>query len=422
MYFLRKNNLQSKFRDNKTVLANFSYLTILQLFTLLGPLITYPYLVRVIGLQLYGIVIYAQVLVSYISLVVDFGFNSIGAKEIASNKDNLNKISEILSSIQINKLIIWLLCFLIYYIIICIIPFFYEHKLLYLCSFFLTFNEVLFPVWFFQGIEKMKYTTYINIFVKLMFIMMIFLFINSKSDYIYVPFFYSLGALVAGLFSFYVIIKKEKVKFVLVPISRLLFYFKESYSLFVSVISVRLYLNINKLVVGSFLGMSEVAAYDLGEKIATTMKIPIGMIGQATFPKIARERNIKYINNIMFIVIAIAVLGYFVLFLLTPFIVEIFTGEIYAETVTIVRILGLSGILASANYFLGGNRLIPLGYKKEYMQVMILNSIFYFLVLSFLYLGNMLNIYTISIATITVEFFNLLSLIKYNKRLNILRD
>ena len=410
----------SKIKENKTVLTNFSYLTLLQVFTLLGPLIAYPYLVRTIGLHLYGIVIYAQVLVSYISLIVDFGFNSIGAKDVASNRDNRDTISEIVSSIQLNKLIIWFICLIIYLIVICFVPFFKDHRFLYICSFFITFNELLFPVWFFQGIEKMKYTTYINIFVKLMFILLIFIVIKNETDYIYIPLLNSLGALVAGLFSFYVIVKKEHVKIVFVPISKLIYYLKESFSLFISIISVRLYLNINKLVVGTCLGMSEVAIYDLGEKIATAMKIPIGMIGQATFPKIARERNIRYINKLMYIVVGLAILGYLILFLFAPLIVEIFIGEIYTDAIVIVRILGLSGIFAAGNYFLGGNRLIPLGYKKEYMKVMILNCLFYFCLLIILYLGNFLNVYSISIVTIVVEMFNMLSLIRHTKKLKIL--
>lgn len=412
----------SKIKENRTVLTNFSYLTLLQFVTLLGPLITYPYLVRTIGLHLYGIVIFAQVLVSYISLIVDFGFNSIGAKEIASNRDNPNITSEIVSSIQLNKLIIWFICFVIYFIVICFVPFFKDHKFVYICSFFITFNELLFPVWLFQGIEKMKYTTYINVFVKLMFILLIFIVVKNDSDYIYIPLLNSIGALVAGFFSFYVIIKKEHIRLFWVPISKLIYYFKESISLFISVISVRLYLNINKLVVGSCLGMSEVAIYDLGEKIATTMKIPIGMIGQATFPKISRERNIRYINRLMAIVVGLAILGYIVLFLFTPLMVKLFIGENNLDAIVIVRILGLSGIFAAGNYFLGGNRLIPLGYKNEYMKVMVLNCLFYFFLLVILYLGDFLNLYSISVVTIAVEIFNTLSLIRWNKRLNILHN
>ena len=59
---------QDKLSRNKTVLANFSYLSILQVFTILFPLLTYPYLLRVIGLELYGVIVFAQAIINYVSL------------------------------------------------------------------------------------------------------------------------------------------------------------------------------------------------------------------------------------------------------------------------------------------------------------------------------------------------------------------
>lgn len=67
--------LQERLGRNKTILANFSYLSLLQVFAILFPLLTYPYLLRVIGLELYGVIIFAQSIINYVSLVINFGFN-----------------------------------------------------------------------------------------------------------------------------------------------------------------------------------------------------------------------------------------------------------------------------------------------------------------------------------------------------------
>ena len=58
--------LKERLGRNKTVLANFSYLSILQVFTILFPLLTYPYLLRVIGLELYGVIVGDQFRVQYV--------------------------------------------------------------------------------------------------------------------------------------------------------------------------------------------------------------------------------------------------------------------------------------------------------------------------------------------------------------------
>ena len=417
MIFIRKNILT----NNKTILTNFSYLTILQVFVLLFPLITYPYLLRVVGLELWGIVVFAQTIISYISLIINFGFNVTGAKDIASNRNNNNLISEIVSSIYINKIIIWIVCFSIYITVISIVPFFREHYLLYLLSYFLTFNELLFPVWFFQGIEKMKYITYINIFVRAMFVLLIFVFVRDASDYLYIPLLNSIGPLLGGLISIFVIIRKESVRFTFVPKCKLLNYIKDAFPIFISIISINVYGNLNKLIVGSFLGMSEVAVYDIGEKIRGLMGLPIQMMGQATFPKIAREKKISFVNKVMFFVVSLVSVCYVVLFFISPWLVCFFIGTESQEAVWIIRILGLGVILSACNIYLGGNRLVPFGYKNRYMQVMVGNSVFYMLAVSTLYLLGIINLYSVAVLMVLVEFVCFCSLVYENRKLSILR-
>ena len=179
--------LREKLGRNKTVLANVSYLSILQIFTILFPLLTYPYLLRVIGLDLYGVIVFAQTIITYVSLVINFGFNMSGAKNVAICKENKELLSRIVSSTYLCKLILWSICVVVYFSIISIVPFFKEHYWVYSLSFLLTFNELLLPIWFFQGIENMKYITIVNMLARLLFVIAIFLFIHERDDYLLVP-------------------------------------------------------------------------------------------------------------------------------------------------------------------------------------------------------------------------------------------
>lgn len=416
MFLVGKNVL----RNNKTILANFSYLTILQIFVLLFPLITYPYLIPIVGLDLWGVVVFAQTIVSYISLVINFGFNVTGAKEIASNRNDQKLISEIVSSIYINKTILWVGCLVIYVAIISIIPFFREHYILYLLSYFLTFNELLFPGWFFQGIEKMKYITFINIFIRSMFVLLIFVFVRDTSDYLYIPLLNSVGPLLGGIISIYIVTRKESVKFILVKKDILIKYIKDAFPIFVSVISISLYGNLNKLVVGTFLGMSEVAIYDIGEKIKSLMGLPLQMAGQATFPKIARERRVSFVNKVMLLVVSLVSLCYVILYFIAPWVVEFFIGYMSQEAVWIIRILGISVILSACNIYLGGNRLVPFGHKTAYMRVMVGNSICYVLVVGILYTLNIITLNSVAFLVVFVELVCFCALLYENNRLSIL--
>ena len=149
--------LQERLGRNKTILANFSYLSLLQVFAILFPLLTYPYLLRVIGLELYGVIIFAQSIINYVSLVINFGFNMSGARNVATYKQDRARLSRIVTSIYWCKFILWLVCLVLYLSVISMVPFFEDHYWVYILSFLLTFNELMLPIWFFQGIEKMKY-------------------------------------------------------------------------------------------------------------------------------------------------------------------------------------------------------------------------------------------------------------------------
>lgn len=413
-------SIKEKVARNKTVLANFSYLSILQVFTILFPLLTYPYLLRVIGLELYGVIVFAQSIIIYISLVINFGFNMSSAKDVAIHKEDKEKLSRIVSTTYISKFILWVICGVGYLVVITTFDFFREYYWVYFLSYLLTFNELLLPTWFFQGIEKMKYITIVNVSSRLVFVAAIFLFVKEKSDYLYVPLLNGIGAVVAGLLALYIVFKKEGVQFRLSSIYGIREDYKRSFPLFVSSISTQIYLNVNKLVVGSCLGMSEVAIYDIGEKVLHLMKLPIQMVAQATFPKISREKNIHYINRLIFLIIGVVLVGYIIVFVCSSWIVYLFTGEYITKAILVIRVLTLSAVLGSVNYFLAGNRLIPLGYSVLYMRIMLLNCLLYLFVLTALYIMDYVSIYVVAWLSVLIEVFSLCILLIQCKKNNIL--
>ena len=411
---------QDKLSRNKTVLANFSYLSLLQVFTILFPLLTYPYLLRVIGLELYGVIVFAQTIINYVSLVINFGFNMSGARDVAVHKEDKVRLSRIVSSTYLCKFILWIVCHIVYLSVISIVPFFRDYYWVYLLSFLLTLNELLLPIWFFQGIEKMKYITIVNLSARLLFVAAIFLFVREREDYLLVPFLNGIGTILAGGLSLYIVLGKEKINLFVIPIKDLKSAYKESFPLFVSSLSTQIYVNVNKLVIGSFLGMSEVSIYDMADKVLHLMKLPISMMAQAVFPKISRERNIRFVNRVMFLVAGTVLLAYICVFIGSDWIVYLFTGEYMEEASIIMRLLGVSAILVSFNGFLGGNRLVPFGYSSVYMKTMVGNCLFFLAGTGLLLLTHTINMYTVTVMAVAVEVFCFVSLIYRNWRLGLL--
>ena len=272
-----------KLKKNKLLVENFSYLSALQIFNTILPLITYPYLIRVLGAELYGLVVFAQAIIAYFSIMINFGFNISATKEIAIHRENKVKLSEIVSSIFIIKISLFLLVAIILIGLILFVPEFHEHYLLYLFSLGLTVNEVIFPIWYFQGIEKMRYITYISIISRLVFTALIFFIIKQESDYILVPLFNTIGSVIGGLVALYFVFIKGQLKISL-PDGKIVFgYFKSSTPFFLSRVSAVINIRTNALVIGYFLGYTEVSYYDLASKICQVFKIPFTLINQTIY-------------------------------------------------------------------------------------------------------------------------------------------
>lgn len=393
--------------NNSTVVKNFSYLTVMQLFTLLSPLITYPYLLRVIGQELYGSIVFAQTIITYINIFINFGFNLSGTQIISLNRNNPEYISEAVSNIYTSKFIFWLTSIIIYFSVVSFIHIPSESKLLYYISFFLTLNDLMLPIWYYQGVEKMKYITFLNIGVRILFMALIFVFVKDQSDFLLVPFFHSIGAICAGIASLYIIFKVERVKYQRPTLGSLKKYIVGSFPLFITSVSQSIYVNINKLVVGIVLGMSELAIYDFGEKITTFLKVPVNMIYQATFPKISRERSIRYVNRLMGLSVAIITFIYALIFVMAPYIVYLFWGEIIQQAVTILRIIPAGAVFCCISTFLSGNRLMAWGFKKEYMLVAISSSIIYIILLFVFLMFGLLDIYMLAFLAVIGEIITI---------------
>jgi len=182
----------------KRLTENFLSLSILRALNYLLPLITLPYLVRVLGPEKFGLIAFAQAFIGYFIILTDYGFNLSATREISIHRDEKEKVSKIFNSVMAVKFLLGMLSFIILALILTFIPKFGNDWLVYIFAFGMVLGNILFPVWFFQGMEKMKYITILNIVAKGIFTVCIFIFIRKMADYIYVPLINSMGFLAAG--------------------------------------------------------------------------------------------------------------------------------------------------------------------------------------------------------------------------------
>lgn len=390
--------------NHNVILGNLSYLSVLQIFLLIAPLITYPYLVRVLSRELYGVVLTAQVLANYASILIDFGSNSVCAKHVSINRSDLKKLSEIINSVLVVRSIIFVVCFFIYTIVVFIIPQYRAYFILFLLSYGMVINELLFPQYFFQGIEKMKYITIINIVIRVVFILLVFVFVKTSEDYLFIPVLYTIGYLVGGIISLHIVYKKINLFFYIPTIKVMKVYVKDSLAIFATDFICTIKDKLNYLLVGSFAGMENVVVYDLGSKINGILTKPISIISVSLFPKLAKSRDVKIFKKTIVSTFLLTCFVVLIANIFLPLIIHFFIGDDYSNLLPI-RLFTLAPIFLSISVIIYNNFFIAFGYNKYALFSIIFTTIAYVVIFIVLIMTNYLNTLYAFIILILVSYF-----------------
>lgn len=399
----RRQLIKLSIKRNRVLIENFSYISLLQIFLLLAPLITYPYLVRVLGMELYGTVITAQILSSYASIIINFGSDSVCAKHVAVNRDKQDKLSEIVSSVLSVRFVLWLITFIIYIGVVFIVPEYRNYYSLFIFTYGLTTNELLFPQYFFQGIEEMKYTTIVNIFCKIVFIILVFFIVKKPDDYLLVPILYTLGYLLGGVYALWVVFKKKGLHFYIPKFKQVKIYVKDSSALFATDLVCTVKDKLNYLLLGVCSTMSNVVVYDLGMKIYGLITRPAGIINVVLFPKSAKSKNIHQFNKILLVIVVVDIIIIGLMNLFLPYIVELFIHK--KINLLPVRLFTLAPLFSTTSSFIMSNMCIAYGYNKYALYSILVTTTAYVATLIVFYFTHYLNnLYAFVILAISSYF------------------
>ena len=394
--------------DFKIIRNNFFSLTSLKVLTYILPLITFPYLIRVLGIEKFGLIMFAQATMYYFEIVVDFGFNLSATREVALNAKKPNKLNEIISAVFSIKFMLLLFSFLVLIVVVNLFDRFLQDFLLYYYSFLKVIALAFFPVWFFQGIEKMKYITLIDIISKSIFTVLIFVFVQSESDYILVPLISGVGYIIGTIFSLIYLFKRFKKSFIICSFSVLKKYFNDSLMFFLSRVSVSLYTTSNAFFLGLVTSNIMVGYYAVAEKLYMVIRQLYQPIVQVIYPYMSKSKNVKFFKKLYPIIISLNFIGVYVLWVYAPEIIFMVTNETFLETVKVFRILLIVACVVVPSVLIGYPFLAALGYKNEANYSTIIGSLFHVISLTVLFFCNSIDIYSIVYLLIITELIVLI--------------
>jgi PST family polysaccharide transporter len=371
----------ARIRGERQLFDNIISLFLLQGANYILPLITIPYLVRVFGPELFGLLSFSSSTIGYFVLITDYGFNLSATRQVSIYRDDKSKINQIVSSVMIIKVFLMLFSLALLCILVSYVDFFKKDSALYFVTFGTVVGQVFFPVWFFQGMEKMKHVTILNIISKVIFTVLIFFFVKDKSDYLWVPILTSLGFFVSAIWSFYLLKKVFKIQFSLQKFNDLKAQLFDGFHIFFSSISISLYTNSITFILGIFTNNTIVGYYSGAEKIIQAIKGLYSPVSQAIYPYIGKRisenklsglQTIKKVTKLVggsMLVISIFV------FFFSENLVSILLGSGFQESVKILMILSFLPFFVSLSNMLGIQTILNLGYKKAFSFIVMISAV-----------------------------------------------
>lgn len=373
--------------------------------------VTFPYLLHVLGPSKFGAITFVQSLITYGNIITDFGFNLTAPRDISQADEK--QIPRHFSSILIAKIILLLLVIILgsillycfndqidIVLIICVIP--------------SLIGNVLFPSWYYQGIQQMKFITIFNIIAKGSSVFGIFWLVNDSNDYCIAALLQAITPLLAGILSLLMLTFTNRELFCCPSLNDIREKYQDGWDIFISTVFINLYTNSNVVILKILTNDTCVGYYSAASKIIDILKGVLTPISNAIFPHVSALVQKSQADAIIFLRKAVRIIGTIsfvlssIMFFMADFVVTLIMGSDYNSSVEILRIIScLPFIIALSNVF-GIQTMVSFGMQRVFSRILMLSSVINFLlVFPMVYYAQAVGM---AVTTVIVECFVTLSM------------
>lgn len=404
---------------------------ILNLFRVLSGaavgLITMPYINRVLGAEYIGKVEYVNTIINYFLLFTALGIPMYGIREISKVRNNTAERVRTLFELLIILAITSIIGYLVLFGIIYNLDFFHNYKSVILVMSSMIFLTNIGAEWYFQGIEDQLYITLRYVGVRILMVILMFLYIKTEENYHFYAFCIVLTTCGANILNFVVlyriIYKEKKGLIVSLNIKR---HIKPVLTIFIATISVNIYLQLDYLLIGSLTSDKYVGYYSIANKMVRFVISFITVIGAVMLPRLSflfqndRSQYNLYLHKSFTILLLISLpfTVYFLVF--AQPIINLIAGDEFYPSILTMRLISPLCIIVSMAYFMGFLILYPQNKEKIYTIATLISAIF----------SVGLNFYAIkkfqqngaAVVGVLAEFLAVLTMFFYIKRRAILID
>jgi len=351
--FLKASNILAP--KNKLLLTNFFSLGIIQGANILLPLLTFPYILRIIGVENFGLIVLLQTIMNYFVVITDYGFNMSATKDVSLSRGNKDTVSQVFFEVLFTKAFLCVLLFVGLLVVVISVPKFQVHSNLILFSFLIVVGQVLQPSWFFQGIERMKYITYITLITKALYAICIFIFVTKSSDFIFVNLITGMTSIVGGIISLIIAFNSCGLSYKLPGIQEIKSQLTNGWDIFISSITITIANNSNILILSLFTNTFVVGYYSIAEKVFYILRTFAVVLYQVIYPRVCLLSKdtfahlSQFLQNILKLVLVIFLPLSIVIFFLADYIISLISGAYIGEAALILKIICFGPFIAALN-------------------------------------------------------------------------
>ncbi len=323
----------------------------------------------------------------YLVLLTDYGFNWTATQQIAKYKNDKNEITQIFWSVIFSKLMLAVAAFVVL-AIVCLFVSQYKNVWYILLAFSpLIIGNIIYPVWFFQGMEKMKWITLCTISARCLIIPLTFLFVNSSEDVWLAALIQGSVNLLAGIIGLFLIMQRGWIFGICFNFPKIKQSLKDGWHVFLSTSAISLYTTSTTVILGFIAGPVAVGYFNAANTIRNAAQGLLNPIMQAIYPRINSlfdseyKKALSLIKKSIRIVGGLAFIGSMMLFILAPYIISIGVGKGYEESVTVLRWMAFLPFVIILSNIFGVQTMLTHDYKKQFSRILILSGVFNLLII-----------------------------------------
>lgn len=339
------------------------------------PMLTMPYLARVLHPAGWGMVVYAQNFAGWLVLVLEYGFSFSATREIAQRREDPAACAAVVGSVVGADILLLVPAVLMALTARFTAPEFRDHPGYLWLALIIALTQGLRPFWFFQGLESMQFPAWLNVGGRCFYTIGIFLFVVSiHSGWIVLVLQAATGGIVTAIIAGAMY---RRVPFTFPTGRAAAAALKMGFTIFLSRSAVSLYALANTFILGFFVSSTEVAYYGGAERVVLIVSAMTGPFLQALYPRMSHLalHNRGSAAQTARLSLLVSVVGGFVLtgavFVAAPLIVRVLFGPKYTPVIAILRIASLIVPLVAASNIMGMQWMLPLGMDRMFNRVVV---------------------------------------------------